>query len=144
MYLKMEIDAIKAELQTKFDNGEEFQGKSGPIPIYKVLKKTQELSEKMNHMAVSSHGGRMYAKLSEEDKQPYIDAAEEATNARRAAASDGESSDSSSSSKKKKKKKNSKKNAVVQGSDAEESDENSWGNVTDDDAADIQNGLATV
>ena len=146
MYLKMADDDISAELQAKFEADETtIAGKSGDIPIYKVLKKTQELSTKMNYMAVSSHGGKMYAALSEEDKQPYIDAAEKATNARRAAASDGESSDSSTSSKKKKKKKSKKKKSVVQ-NDGAESEENSWGSCFsgDDEDADANKGLATV
>ena len=113
MYLKMADDDISAELQAKFEADETtIAGKSGDIPIYKVLKKTQELSTKMNYMAVSSHGGKMYAALSAEDKQTYIDAAEEATYAARAAVSDDALSsedDAKSSKKKKKKKKKSKK-----------------------------------
>ena len=52
MYLKMADDDIRAELQAKFEADETtIAGKSGDIPIYKVLKKTQELSTKMNYMA---------------------------------------------------------------------------------------------
>ena len=148
MYLKMEDDGIRAELQEKFDDDETtIAGKSGDIPIYKVLKKTQELSTKMNYMAVSSHGGKMYAALSEEEKQTYIDAAEAATNAARAAVSDdwGSSDEDAKSSKKKKsksKKKSKKKKSKKKSSDDSDSDAapsvNEWD--TDDD----ENGETSV
>ena len=124
MYLKMEDEGIRAELQEKFNDDETtIPGKSGDIPIYKVLKKTQELSTKMNYMAVSSHGGKMYAALSAEDKQTYIDAAKKATNAARAAVSDDAvSSEDDAKSSKKKKKSKKKKSKKKTSDDSAESD----------------------